>query len=400
MKAGWERKRLGELLQKTGTTDPTREPEKPFSYIDVSSVSNETFSITETSELLGKDAPSRARRIVRSGDVIFATIRPTLKRVAIVPDELDNAVCSTGYFVLRGGSKIDNGYLFYWLFSDEFQAEMESRQKGASYPAVNDGDIRDQYVPVPPLNEQRRIVAVLDKAFAGIATATANAQKNLTNARALFESYLESIFSNKDESWEVGSLKKIGGNVSTGPFGSLLHKSDYVENGIPLVNPAHIVGEFIEADYRKSISTKTLSRLSAYILAENDIVIGRRGEIGRCAVVTEAESGWLCGTGCFFIRPKKSVKAHFLAHLLRSKPYREKLEAMATGATMLNLSNTALGELEIALPSITSQNDHVIKLNEISLLVGDLEGKVRSKLTALTELKQSLLNKAFAGELT
>jgi type I restriction enzyme, S subunit len=94
---GWETKKLGEVLQPVDTVDPTKAPTKRFRYIDVSSVSNETFEVIEAAELLGKDAPSRARRKIKSGDVIFATIRPTLKRIAIVPPNLDGEVCSTGY---------------------------------------------------------------------------------------------------------------------------------------------------------------------------------------------------------------------------------------------------------------------------------------------------------------
>jgi type I restriction enzyme S subunit len=101
MKKGWQTKTLGEVLEKTETINPLQSPNTEFDYIDVSSVSNTTFEIEETQRLKGKDAPSRARKLVRTNDIIFATIRPTLRRISIVPDHLDNQVCSTGYFVLR-----------------------------------------------------------------------------------------------------------------------------------------------------------------------------------------------------------------------------------------------------------------------------------------------------------
>ena len=107
MKPGWQRKSLGEILQKTETVNPLQSPEAEFDYIDVSSVSKSTFQIEATQRLKGKDAPSRARKLVRANDVLFATIRPTLQRIAIVPEHLANQVCSTGYFVLRPAPEID-----------------------------------------------------------------------------------------------------------------------------------------------------------------------------------------------------------------------------------------------------------------------------------------------------
>src|SRR3990172_11631527 len=94
----WEEKKLGEVLQKTETINPTQNPDKEFIYIDVSSVNNKRFIIENTTLLKGINAPSRARKLVKKGDLIFATVRPTLRRIAIIPKEYDIQVCSTGYF--------------------------------------------------------------------------------------------------------------------------------------------------------------------------------------------------------------------------------------------------------------------------------------------------------------
>ncbi len=217
MKKGWATKTLGEVLQKTETVNPLQKPNAEFDYIDVSSVSNLTFQIEETQRLTGKDAPSRARRLVKANDVIFATVRPTLQRIAIVPDSLNDQVCSTGYLVLRPKSEIDHRFLFYSLFTQQFMGQMESLQKGASYPAVTDGEVRSQLLSFPLLPEQRRIVGILDEAFAGIATAKANTEKNLQNARALFESHLQAVFTQRGEGWVNAKLDDVCG------FGCILH---------------------------------------------------------------------------------------------------------------------------------------------------------------------------------
>lgn len=184
------------------------------------------------------------------------------------------------------------------------------------------------------------------------------------------------------------------------PFGSLLHKSDYVSEGVPLVNPINIVGRTIVPNNSKLIDKATRKRLQSYVLHQGDIVIARRGEIGRCAVIDSEHDGWVCGTGCFFMKPLPSVNPHFLENLIRSKAYREKLEKAATGATMKNLSNKTLSNLPVSIPSIKLQTEILGKFDELAKETQRLEAIYQQKLTSLAELKQSILQKAFAGELT
>lgn len=126
------------------------------------------------------------------------------------------------------------------------------------------------------------------------------------------------------ESWKWVRYSEIMLSMSTGPFGSMLHKSDYVSDGIPLVNPANIVkGKIIPSD-KIMVSEQTKERLSSYVLRKNMIVIGRRGEMGRCAVVTETEDGWLCGTGSFFMEPSTIMFTDYISRLF-STPYVKKL---------------------------------------------------------------------------
>jgi type I restriction enzyme, S subunit len=394
---GWQTKTLGEILVKTVTVNPLLAPEVDFDYIDVSSVSNESFQIEETQRLKGKDAPSRARKQVRTNDLIFATIRPTLRRIAVVPEKFDNQICSTGYFVLRPQPLIYYRFMYYWLFSAEFMGQMEVLQKGASYPAVTDAEVRAQKIPFPPLPEQHRIVAILDTAFDHITTAKANCEANLLNARAIFESHLQAVFTQRGDGWERTTLGKATGGIYTGPFGSLLHKSDYVANGIPLVNPAHITEVGIEPDSLKTVSEETARRLKSYIMRKGDIVIARRGEMGRCALVTETENGWLCGTGSFYIKPSNRCDTRYLVRFLRSDSCKTKLERIAGGTVMPNLSNTALSNLPIDLPNLQQQASIVEGIDNLHAETQRLESLYQRKLQALDDLKKSLLHQAFSG---
>ncbi len=180
--------------------------------------------------------------------------------------------------------------------------------------------------------------------------------------------------------WQTKRLGDFAVAVSTGPFGSILHKSDYVEDGVPLVNPINIVGERIVPDQAKLISEVTKQRLTNYVLKEGDVVVARRGEIGRCAVIGPDEKGWVCGTGSFFIRPLPAINSQFLAHLIRSDAYRERLEQLSTGTTMKNLSNTSLGDLSISVPSLSEQQRIVSVLDEV------FDGIATAKANAETNL--------------
>jgi type I restriction enzyme, S subunit len=320
-----------------------------------------------------------------------------------IATELTNGIGfgSSEYTVFRPNKELSNEYLYYFLSQESFRAAGIDTMSGAvGHKRVSKDFIERCQIPPPPLPEQQRIVAILDEAFAGLATATANAEKNLKNARELFESYLNSVFGRRGKDWKEQRLGDAVVSVNTGPFGSLLHKSDYVDGGIPIVNPINIVEALIVPDANKTVSVDTVKRLSAYKLSKNDVVVGRRGEIGRCAPVRDEQVGWLCGTGCFFIRTGEAVDANFLSHLLRSVDYSRQLERVATGTTMKNLSNTALQNFAVSLPPLSEQRRLKQAFARMAEATERAANTYERRLIALATLKQSILQKAFAGELT
>jgi type I restriction enzyme, S subunit len=192
----WETKKLGEVLVKTETVDPTKNPFTEFTYLDVSSVNKETKEIETPTVLLGKDAPSRAKKLIRIGDVIFATVRPTHCRVALIPEEFDEQVCSTGYFVLRAKENVNNKLVFYFLLTKGFNEKMEKLQKGASYPAVTDNDVKGILFSFPKsLKEQQTIVRQLDALRAETQKLEVVYQKKINDLEELKKSILQKAFS-------------------------------------------------------------------------------------------------------------------------------------------------------------------------------------------------------------
>src|ERR1039458_573118 len=160
----WPEIPLGQLVLPTEQRDPKEYPTEEFSYVDIASIDNGTKSIGTTKRIVGSDAPSRARKVIHTGDVIVSTVRPNLNAVARVPSNLDNQICSTGFSVLRPSPKVMSGYLFAFARSPIFVDYLVARTTGANYPAVNDVEVKDVPLPLPPLVEQKRIVDLLDEA--------------------------------------------------------------------------------------------------------------------------------------------------------------------------------------------------------------------------------------------
>ena len=266
-------------------------------------------------------------------------------------------------------------------------------------PGINRNEVYSIGVKVPPLPEQQCIVAILDEAFAGIATATANAKRNLNNARELFDAHVQRFFFNTEAGWEEKKLADVVSELITGPFGSMLHKSDYVDDGIPVVNPQNMIGGKIIPLKKTMVSVQTKDRMAKYCLRENDIVIARRGEMGRCGIVDKAHAGWLCGTGSMVIRLKVNANVQYITQLLQASTVRKRLEGDAIGAAMSNLNQAILLSVKFRLPPVHTQQAIIAKLDELSTETKKLEAIYQQKLVALEELKKSLLQRAFSGEL-
>ena len=395
MKKGWQTKTLGEVLEKTETVNPLQSPKTEFDYIDVSSVSNTTFQIEETQRLKGKDAPSRARKVVRTNDIIFATIRPTLQRIAVVPEHLDMQVCSTGYFILRPKPGIDHRFVFYSLFTENFIGHMESLQKGASYPAVTDGDVRAQEIPVPPLAEQQRIVGLLDEAFEGLATAKANAEKNLQNARALFESHLQSVFTQRGPGWVDRSLVSLSAHF----FDSAHRTPKYQEEGIPALRPRDVVnGQLNFADAACVSEEEFEVQSKRYKPAPGDIVYSRELSYGWAALLPEEPRVCLSQGMCVF-RPNREVNSAFLLYVLNGPAGREQATRVAVGAAHPHINLGDIKSYSIPLPSFDEQKQIAHKFDALATETQRLARLYERKHAALEALKKSLLHQAFNGEL-
>ena len=177
--------------------------------------------------------------------------------------------------------------------------------------------------------------------------------------------------------------------IKIGPFGSLLHKEDYIEGGHPLLNPSHIVDGNIVPDKKLTISDEKYNELEAYHLHFGDVVMGRRGEMGRCAVVMG--EGFLCGTGSLLIRTRGEVTADFIQKVISFPSFKKTIEDMAVGQTMPNLNVPIVSRFQVVKPPVKVQHRYYSFVGEVD----NLRQQVQKNIEKLKTLKGALMQQYF-----
>ncbi|HRI05210.1 MAG TPA: restriction endonuclease subunit S [Pyrinomonadaceae bacterium] len=255
-------------------------------------------------------------------------------------------------------------------------------------------------VPLPPIDEQEGIVARIEELFSELDAGVESLKKAQAQLKTYRQAVLKSAFDDPEDKLSKYLLKDASLKIQIGPFGTQLHREDYVEGGIPLINPMHIKDGRIVANSSYSITVAKRDSLANYILKDGDVILGRRGEMGRSGLVTEKEAGWLCGSGSLYFRPKKDlVDSAFLHNFLQSQTAKKYLEENAGGTTMANLNLKIVGNIPISLPSINQQR-HLVEEIESRLSVCDkLEETIGASLKQSEALRQSILKQAFEGKL-
>jgi type I restriction enzyme, S subunit len=333
---------------------------------------------------------------VKANDVLFATIRPTLQRIAVVPEHLDKQVCSTGYFVLRPKSGIDHRFVFYSLFTEDFTEQMESLQKGASYPAVTDGDVKAQAISVPPLPEQRRIVSILEEAFAGIATAKANAEMNLQNAHALFESHLESVFTQHGKGWVEKHLREACEKITDGTH----QTPTYCDEGIVFLSSRNVTSGRIDWERIKYIDTRQHLEMHKRVAPRpGDILLAKNGTTGVAAIV-DCDTTFAIYVSLALLRALPVIRPRLLLHFLNSPAAKRQFNKRLKGIGVPNLHLEEIREVRLPFPSDVAKQDQIIvELDSLQEETQRLAGLYGQKVSALEALKKSLLHQAFTGKL-
>lgn len=367
--------------------------------------------------------PDEVRRFtLRSGDVLITKDSEAWDDIAVpafVPSDLEGVLCGYHLAQVRPlNGLIDGEYLSRSFAARGINDQFRIAANGITRFGIGKHWIDNALFLVPPIDEQRAIAAFLDRETARIDALIEKKRRQielLHEKRAALISHavtkgLDSNAPMKDsgiewlgqvpEHWRVVDLRRVASDLQTGPFGSQLHASDYVDEGIPIINPANIQDGMIVPDSRTTVDEDTFTRLRCHTLEEGDIIFGRRGEMGRCALVGEGERGFLCGTGSIRVRLRTSlVHPGFVAVFLRHPGVHDHLLIESVGSTMDNLNTTIIGRIPVALPPRKEQLDIEEQIRQHQGQVGRLVAKISLSIDRLREYREALISAAVTGKL-
>jgi type I restriction enzyme S subunit len=338
---------------------------------------------------------------LKSGDLIMSC-SGTMGKIAIVPENIKKGIINQALLKLSPSNQVSNVFLKLWMQSESFQDSLKEYSGGAAIQNVASVVILKQIeIPLPPLPEQHRIVSILDEAFAAIATAKANAEQNLKNTKELFDSYLQNIFENKDDDWKEMRIQEITKVVNGYAFASKDFQSTNTIKSVKITNVG--VKEFVE-EKDNYLPEKFKETLKEYQVKEGDIVIALTRTIIsaglKVAVVPKSYNGALINQRVAALVPnEKLVNQRFFYYFLTTNGVSKYVLAHVNTLMQPNLSINDLKNMLVPCPPLKEQQTIVTKLDALSTETKRLEAIYQQKLVDLEELKKSVLQKAFNGEL-
>jgi type I restriction enzyme S subunit len=401
---GWKIKDLGEIYSfKNGINfDKTQKIGKGILTLDVLNMYCHGLKVN-TSNLYRVQKQISEDYKLKNGDILI--VRSSVKEEGVAWatyfEEGNEPITYCG-FIIRGRPliSVNAKYVVYYLRSHEVRKELIKRSIKSTITNINQAILSEVKIPLPPLTEQRRIVAILDEAFAAIAKAKANAEQNLKNAKELFESYLHGVFKNKGEGWvqkRLGDVAHTNGRIGW----KGLTAKEYKTEG-PLFLSVHSLNYGDYVDFREAyhISQARYDESPEIMLQEEDILICKDGAgIGKLGIVPKLPSVATINSSLLLIRCKDKVKSKYLYYFLLSPAFQSIVQSRLMGATTPHLYQRDIVTFPIFIPNLKEQDSIVEKLDILSSQTKNLETIYKQKLLNLEELKKSILNKAFSGEL-
>lgn len=329
---------------------------------------------------------------VKKGDLLFAWSASLGAHIW----KGDDAWLNQHIFRVIPSEQIEKKYLYYFLL--QVVAELYAKTHGSGMVHITKGPFMNTPIPVPPLSEQKRIVSKIEELFSKLDASVAELQTAKEKLKVYRQAVLKAVFKDVTQKGLV-EISEIVEDIRIGPFGTMLHKADYIYGGIPVINPQHIKNLSVTPSEKVTVSQEKSTELASYQLKENDVIMGRRGEMGRVAAISKAEAGWICGTGSIFFRLKPEYDAVFYSQILSSLDTVHYLEDHATGTTMKNLNEDIVKHIPV--PKITKQmqKEMVSKSEEKTSMCDSIEQTIDTSLQQAEALRQSILKQAFEGRL-
>lgn len=415
--SGWQLAHLADVTHLPDAVDWPTWLSPTFVYIDISSIDNRTAAIAFPKLLHPDDAPARARQLVREGDTIFSTVRTHLRNIGYVDSHLDGQIASTGFSVLRPRGGMAPRYIYYYCQSSAFVRKISAEQRGVSYPAVTDRQVRAMSIPVPPREEQERIVSAIDEQFsrldAGVA-ALESARQKLKRMRAaiLRAAVAGHLLSEGNPSAPPGTMPD---EWSMQPLEELIHS---LRNGIfvsrPVVEPVGPPILRISAvrplalnveDVRHVPPSAPLTRAKNFTLTEGDLLFtrysGNPEYVGACAVVPPGAPSLLYPDKLIRVQVNTNlVDPRFMALAATAGATRQEIRRrVKTTAGQTGISGSDLRGVPFPVPPLDIQGRIADLAYEMLSVANRLEVDLMSALTRSRSLRASVLAAAFSGKL-
>lgn len=400
MKTNWQTKKLSEVCDiGAGNSAPQKKEffvDGKYPLFRTSDIGQIHIGrITESSDYLNEKG-IKGLKLFNKGTILLPKSGASTFLNHRVVLGIDGYVSSHLATVKTDEKVLNNKYLFYFLQEVKAQDLIQDHK----YPSLNLPVIGNIEISYPEsLPKQHRIVKILDEVFADIAKAKENAEKNLQNAKELFESYLQNVFANPGKDWEekrLSDICKIGdGNHSS----NYPKKNEMVVSGVPFIRGVNLINGSISDIDMRFISKEKHNKLKKGHLESGDILFTNRGEIGKMAIVDQAHHGSNLNSQIAWFRCKNEIFNEFLYYQLLSPGLQSFFMGSKSGTALQQFTIKQISNVIIKFPSLSEQKAIVKKLNVLSAETKKLGKIYEQKLADLEELKKSVLNKAFRGEL-
>lgn len=357
----WKTVRLGDVCEIQSGGTPSRSKTEYWKngtipWVKIGDFSGKYLNKT-TEHITQKGLENSSAKLFSKGTILYS-IFATLGEATILNIDATTNQAIAG-IKIKDKSSIDIDYLFAYLKS--LKEEVNRIGRGVAQNNINLSILKAFTFPLPPLETQKQIAKQLNKCT----TLLAKHKQMLEKYDTLIKSRFIEMFGDpviNERKWGKVKLDSVA-DIKIGPFGSLLHQEDYIIGGHALVNPSHIIDGRICTDEKLTISDEKYTELFPYHLQKHDVVMGRRGEMGRCAVVDS--DGMLCGTGSLIIRSKGELKPDFIQKIISFPSYKKTIEDKAIGQTMPNLNVPIVSSFEIIKPPKEVQDNYSTFVQQI-----------------------------------
>lgn len=407
-------------------------PDHLFKYVDISSIDNSAQKIVGFKKYHGKDAPSRARQLIKKDDILFSTVRTYLKNIARVDPIYDGEIASTGFCVIRPHDSILSKYLFFYVQTSEFLNPLNKIQRGTSYPAVRNGDVHEQIVPIPPFNEQIRIVSKIEDLFSRLDSGV----KTLQQTQQQLEQYRQSILTQAftGELTQKWRLKNINVTINN----DVLNEK-YTKLGLPVIPKEwkyyyfeyfikdHLIGtvKSLKEQSKQNIGIKYLKmnnitidgyldlsdiiyvkydeKDNKYLLKKGDLLVNTRNSyelVGKTTIIKEDLGEIIFNNNIARFRIVKDIDPFILSYQFNAPFF--KSHVMKDKKATTNVCAWYLRDIKSAPIIWMPINEQKILLNKLDTtfsIIRKNKSTVEDILLNINIVKQSILKRAFEGHL-